>query len=90
MQKLCHDYVDTKFIACFLEFYKVPKEKAQLCKNGRIGNSLLSRLVEASYLEFMRGDKDYEKWFDRQIIECQVEQLTKSKLGFDINLIISN
>lgn len=83
MQKLCHDYVDTKYIACFLEFYKIPKEKVELRSDGRIGNLLLLQLIERVYLEFMRGDQDYDKWFDRQVIECQVEQTTKSKRGFD-------
>ena len=79
MQKLCHDYVDTKFITCFLELYKLSKEQVQLRSDGRIGNPLLTQLVEKVYLEFMRGDQDYDKWFGRQIIECQVEQPTKSK-----------
>ena len=38
----------------------------------------------------MRSDQDYDKWFDRQVIECNVTQITKSKLGFDENLIISH
>jgi len=90
MQRLSHDYIDTKFIACFLEFYKIPKEKVELRSDGRIGNLLLSQLVERVYLQFMRSNQDYDNWFDRQIIECQVEQLTKSKRGFDMNLILSH
>ena len=74
MIRLCHDYVDTKFIACFLEIYKLSIEQVQLTSDGRIGNPLLRQLVEKVYLGFMRSDRDYEEWFDRQIIECTVSQ----------------
>ena len=82
MQKLVHDYVDTKFIACFLEMYKLSIDQIQL-SDGRIGNPLLMQLIQKVYLEFLKSNQDYETWFDRQIIECNVnDSRTKSKARF--------
>ena len=87
MIRLCHDYVDTKFIACFLELYQLSIDQVQLRNNGRIGNPLLLEVVEKVYLQFMRSDRNYDKWFDRQIIECTVnyKNLTNSKEGLLVN-----
>ena len=74
MLRLSHHYIDTKFIACILELYKLSNDHIQFQQNGSIGNPLLMQFIEKLYLQFMRTDQDYDNWFDRQVIECAVSQ----------------
>ena len=78
MLRLSHHYIDTKFIACFLELYKLTNDHIQFQQNGSIGNPVLVQLIEKLYLQFMRTNQDYDHWFERQVIECAVSQ-NKSK-----------
>ena len=83
MIRLSHHYVETKFIACFLELYKLSNDHIQLHQNGCIGNAVLMQLIEKLYVQFMRTNQDYNNWFDRQVIECSLTS-NKSKLKVPI------
>ena len=78
MLRLSHHYIETKFIACFLELYKLSNDHIQLQQNGCIGNPVLIQLIEKLYLQFTRTNQDYDHWFERQVIECAVSY-NKSK-----------
>ena len=70
MKKLSHHYVETKFVACFLEFYKISNDHIKFKTDGSIGNTFLVQLIEKIYTQFIRSGHDYDTWFDRQVIEC--------------------
>ena len=72
MQRISHDYVDTKFIVCFLELYNLSNEHIQFQRDGKIGNEILLDLIEKTYQKFLLSHQDYDLWFERQVIECQL------------------
>ena len=78
MKKLSHHYVEAKFVACFLEFYKISNDHIKFKTDGSIGNTNLVQLIEKIYTEFIRSGQDYDRWFDRQVIECPLT-LNKTK-----------
>ena len=72
MKRISHDFVEAKFIACTLELYNLSDEHIQFKSNGKIGNDLLTKFIEKTYLQFLKSCQDYNLWFDRQVIECQL------------------
>ena len=83
MFRIKHDYVESKFIACFLETYSLSQEHVQLSDSG-IGNPVLVKLIEGCYRQFLQSDQDYNFWFERQIIECSYSPGTnRSKVPDD-------
>ena len=86
MKRLSHHYVETKFIACILELYKLSNEHIQFRENGDIGNPLLVQFIEKCYTQFLRSGQHYDDWFDRQVIECRLSP-NKSKAKIPITEI---
>ena len=81
MIKLSHHYVETKFIACILELYKLSNDNLNFRRDGSIGNPLLVQFIEKCYTKFMQSNKDYNVWFERQVIECSLtSNKTKVKI----------